>query len=246
MGEIKTSLRKNLWDEENRLIAVDLKPDEPTGHPIAIYTYNAAGERVVRYNYDRIDVASDATEISQVAAANIMIYPNGLLMAKIVKDKKDTSANRLAYTKHYYIVAERLSAKIGTSTNLGLYPVDLVNNTMPEIDQLAVRNPSNQSVQAAGEIVAMVYYKFNQPAPASNSTYEGNLYTNSHENIGSTNYFYFHPDHLGSSRYITNKDGFVSQHMEHLITYMHFKEFLCVVFVAKKVKNCDKNSIAFN
>lgn len=87
----------------------------------------------MRYNYDRIDVASNATEISQVAAPNIMIYPNGLLMAKIVKDKKDTSANRLAYTKHYYIGAERISTKIGTSTNLGLYPVDLVNNTMPQI-----------------------------------------------------------------------------------------------------------------
>ena len=95
------------------MIAVDLKPDEPTSHPIAIYTYNAAGERVVRYNYDRIDVASNAKEISQVAAPNIMIYPNGLLMAKIVKDKKDTSANRLAYTKHYYIGSERISAKIG-------------------------------------------------------------------------------------------------------------------------------------
>lgn len=72
---------------------------------------------MVRYNYDRIDVASNATEISQVVAANIMIYPNGLLMAKIVRDTKDRSANRLAYTKHYYIGAERISAKIGTSTN---------------------------------------------------------------------------------------------------------------------------------
>lgn len=33
---IKTSLRKNLWDEENRLIAVDLKPEESTGHRLLI------------------------------------------------------------------------------------------------------------------------------------------------------------------------------------------------------------------
>ena len=36
VGEIKTSLRKNLWDEENRLIVVDLKPEKSTGHRLLI------------------------------------------------------------------------------------------------------------------------------------------------------------------------------------------------------------------
>jgi hypothetical protein len=30
------------------------------------------------------------------------------------------------------------------------------------------------------------------------------------------NIYYFHPDHLGSNSYITNKAGVVTQHMEYL------------------------------
>jgi hypothetical protein len=33
---LSISLRKNLWDEENRLSAIDLNPYENTNHPIAI------------------------------------------------------------------------------------------------------------------------------------------------------------------------------------------------------------------
>ena len=137
-------------------------------------------------------------------------------MAKNLEDPGKPRTSNLVYTKHYYIGSERISAKIGTSTNLGLYPQQLAETAMPQISHPVVRNPSNQSVQGAGSIIAGVYAKFNQPAPANNFIIEGNLYTNSHENIGSTNYFYFHPDHLGSSSYITNKAGIVSQHMEYL------------------------------
>ena len=77
-----TSLRKNLWDEENRLKAVDLKPDDPTGHPLAIYTYDAGGERSIRTNYDRIDIASNATEQPDKVKDNVMLYPAGFIMGK--------------------------------------------------------------------------------------------------------------------------------------------------------------------
>ena len=137
-------------------------------------------------------------------------------MAKIVKDPGKPRTSNLVYTKHYYIGSERISAKIGTSINLGLYPQQLAETAMPQISHPVVRDPSDQSVLDAGEIVADVYAKFNQPAPAINSTYEGNLNTITHENLGKINYFYFHPDHLGSSSYITNKAGIVSQHMEYL------------------------------
>ncbi len=128
---------------------------------------------------------------------------------------KNPRVSNLTYTKHYYIGSERISAKIGTSTNLGLYSETLFATAMPQISHPVVRNPSNQSVQDAGAIVEMVYSKFNQPLPENNPMPDGNSLVIVH-NLGKINYFYFHPDHLGSSSYITNKAGVVSQHMEYL------------------------------
>ncbi len=125
VGEKEIKLRKNLWDEENRLKAVDLKPDEPTNHPIAIYTYDASGERRVRYNLDHTDVASNSKEVGQKANNNIMIYPSGLLMGKVIEGKDDRTGEdiyAMTYTKHYYIGSERISAKTGTEKDLGMYP----------------------------------------------------------------------------------------------------------------------------
>ncbi len=46
------------------------------------------------------------------------------------------------------------------------------------------------------------------------------VYTAHDQNLLNT--YYYHPDHLGSSSYITNSAGMVSQHME----YMPFGETL--------------------
>jgi hypothetical protein len=86
VGEVETSLRKNLWDEENRLAAVDLKPDDTNAHPVAIYTYDAGGARVVRYNYDRVDAYSNASKAGGAVKDNVMLYPSGLLMGKAYHD----------------------------------------------------------------------------------------------------------------------------------------------------------------
>src|SRR5690606_1959450 len=122
VGEEIISLRKNLWDEENRLMAVDLKPDDTTMHPVAVYTYSAQGERVVRYNYDRIDVFSNAHKVGQQGKDNVMIYPSGLVMAKVLELTNDKKDFHISYTKHYYIGSERISAKTGTCVNIGYYP----------------------------------------------------------------------------------------------------------------------------
>src|SRR5690606_12765303 len=50
-----TTMHKNLWDEEDRLRAVNLNPEERNPHSLAVYTYDAAGMRAVRYVPGRID-----------------------------------------------------------------------------------------------------------------------------------------------------------------------------------------------
>lgn len=59
--------------------------------------------------------------MSQKATDNTMLYPSGLLMGRAIhaKDDRGTRVDRINYTKHYYIGAERINAKTGTYKDLG-------------------------------------------------------------------------------------------------------------------------------
>ena len=59
-----------------------------------------------------------------------------------------------------------------------------------------------------------VYNTFELQAP--NLSLAGQQSTTYFPHEGDLEVFYFHPDHLGSSSYITNLDGNVTQHMEYL------------------------------
>jgi len=52
--------------------------------------------------------------------------------------------------------------------------------------------------------------------PALNSTDDYVEESSNFNHLRNLDYFYFHPDHLGSSSYISNAAGTVSQHMEYL------------------------------
>jgi hypothetical protein len=216
VGGEKISLRKNLWDEENRLIGVDLKPDEATAHPIAVYTYDAGGERTIKYNYDRIDVASNGEEVGESSKGNIMIYPSGLIMGKAIYVADGKQENRLAYTKHYYAGSERVSAKTGTAFDLGYYPLIEMQETMPQINATAIDGISDTHLNIAAAIIDSVHIRLGVTPPTLQAIMEDGSVTGAQHDVQLLNYSYFHPDHLGSSSYITNSAGTVSQHIECL------------------------------
>jgi len=137
---------------------VNLKPDDPSAHPIAIYTYDAGGERTVCYNYDRIDVSSNATEVGQAWKDNVMIYPSGLIMGKPTRFGRE--GNTLVYTKHYYIGSERISAKTGTLAKFGDYPSALVIAKMPQMNgqpNTLLRAPSTLTQADARQTVINIH-----------------------------------------------------------------------------------------
>ncbi|NUY81909.1 hypothetical protein HUK80_13475 [Flavobacterium sp. MAH-1] len=217
VGEKTFKLRNNLWDEENRLKAVDLKPDEKTMHPIAIYFYDATGERSVRYNLDRLDISSNGSEIGQASANNIMVYPNGLLMAKVTKQDANPDNRVLTYTKHYYAGSERISAKTGYYSNLGHYPLQtfLDANGMGTLSASLIRPLSNDRVNQAQGAISKIYTAFNLPQPTFAPIVESVVLKYKEDPKGNSPYYFF-SDHLGSSSYIVNAAGNVSQHMEYL------------------------------
>jgi hypothetical protein len=165
---------------------------------------------------DRMDASSNATRQGAESLDNIMIYPIGLLMGKVKRiTDKGIPVNRMTYTKHYYIGAERVSAKTGTMADLGLFPNGFINQTntgLTEIDTAVIKGASRLAITDAEVILKKVYTTFLQTPPVLSWKREGDL-NNTNHNGQNLNIYYFHPDHLGSSSYITNGLGNVIQHI---------------------------------
>ncbi len=207
-----TTLHKNLWDEEDRLRAVDLNPDEPAAHPLAVYTYDAAGMRAVRYVPGRLDAWSNANSVSRNERDEVMLYPSALVTAKAlsIPGNVPQPGNLVSnYTKHYYIGMERVSSRIGTAKDLGLFP--------PKVDGLfpGIRTKANESVTNANTGLTHTYTQLEQTISLTQVN-EGNELQRFTHDPNKYDAYWYHSDHLGSSSYITNLAGTVTQHIEYL------------------------------
>ncbi len=136
-------------------------------------------------------------------------------MAKALKVNPMEKDLPLTYTKHYYIGSERVSAKTGTMDKLGYYPLHWVTSEMPFLN-IGIQDRSAERFVKAANVVASINQLFGSSLPALNTTDNYiDLYDATHY-LEKMDVYYFHPDHLGSSSYITNMAGMVSQHMEYL------------------------------
>ncbi len=214
------TLYKNLWDEEDRLRAVDLNPQETQAHPLAVYTYDAGGQRIVRYVPGRADVFSNANPALHRAIDDVMIYPSPLITAKLIRPKPDDDISQArtditSYTKHYYIGSQRVSSALGTTFRLGFFP-NQANNFFADLTAMEdFRDVANAKVHTATAALSATYSAMNQSIALPNPAVEGVSMTFLFYPELYDAYFY-HSDHLGSSNYISNNTGIVSQHTEYL------------------------------
>ncbi|CAM4038308.1 hypothetical protein FLBR109950_13955 [Flavobacterium branchiophilum] len=157
-------MRKNLWDEENRLRAIDLNPEPNTVHPVAIYTYDAGGERIIKQNATSVAIYENALQVGTAIKNDFMLYPSGMLVAHPGEN------GALSYTKHYFAGSQRVSSKIGTTTNLGKFLQEwtLIENSSGEAPINFVSTSHDQlTVAEAG--LNHVYTQFNMPTQTFNS-----------------------------------------------------------------------------
>ncbi|QTY28294.1 RHS repeat-associated core domain-containing protein [Flavobacterium sp. CS20] len=139
----------------------------------------------------------------------------------------------LSYTKHYHIGSQRVASKIGTSERFGFYSeqiIPLANLANADginlIDVLQDPDEDGQNFNHLNERRNRILQAFDIP-PLESETVD----ISEDENVtqGSDNFahgyagdlqhvevFYFHSDHLGSSNYVSNYDGDISQHAEYL------------------------------
>ena len=221
----KASEQKYRWDEENRLLAAD-----ENGF-VSNYWYDADGERTVKTSGENeaIYVNSEFSG-GNTSTARFSLYVSPYLVA----------GQGGKYTKHIYIGSQRIVSKLGDLASYGADPrrIPYAGN---EADGLTInyKDKYNQQLQSIKDN----YKAFDQPyngkdnddyvngqgfccndgtpeaarARAMNASTRAAVDNNFHDK---DNYekmqFYYHPDHLGSSSYITNLDGEVAQHIEYV------------------------------
>jgi len=217
-SETADVLRVNLWDEENRLRAIDLNPSSPFGgggglHPIAIYTYDAGGERIIKHNSTNVAIYENALKVGEKNQPDFMIYPSGMLVFR----PSFGGDGGGSYTKHYFAGTQRVSSKIGTTTNLGnfLEEWQQQEQSSPSYPAITTQAQMDNANTGATKVFGLKGFNFTNPpiitggntsfVPIAAFTATGT----------ETDQYYFHPDHLGSSNYITNFVGEVSQHSEY-------------------------------
>jgi len=218
----KASEQKYRWDEENRLLATD-----ENGF-VANYWYDADGERTVKSSGEgeQIYVNSEFSG-GRTNTAKFSLYVSPYLVA--------SQGGR--YTKHIYIGSQRIVSKLGDLASYGVDPrrIPYAGNEADGItvDYKAKYALQQQSIKDNYKDFGVAYngednddyvngrgfccndgsLEAAQAKAMTRSAIDGNFKPNDdYEKMQ----FYYHPDHLGSSSYITNLDGEVAQHIEYV------------------------------
>ena len=225
--DISAAERKLKWDEENRLLSSD-----DNGF-VTNYWYDADGERTVKTSGEGEQVYVNSVFAGgRTNTAKFSLYVSPYLVAN--------QGGR--YTKHIYIGSQRIVSKLGDFDSYGSDPrrIPYAGN---EADAVTVDYKGKYASQQ--QVIKDNYASFDVPyngednndyvdgegfccndgsleaaqararmaAMAKANSVSGNFKENDdYEKLQ----FYYHPDHLGSSSYITNLDGEVAQHIEYV------------------------------
>ncbi|MFY7936926.1 MAG: RHS repeat domain-containing protein [Flavobacterium sp.] len=108
-----------------------------------------------------------------------------------------------------------MSSALGTTYQLGFFP-NQANNFFADLTAMEdFRDVANAKVHTATAALSATYSVMNQSIALPNPAVEG-VSTTLPFNPELYDAYFYHSDHLGSSNYISNNTGIVSQHTEYL------------------------------
>ena len=224
-NEVGTGERKLIWDEENRLLASD-----DNGF-VTNYWYDADGERTVKTSGESNQVyVNGVFSGGSTNTAKFSLYVSPYLVAN--------QGGR--YTKHIYAGSQRIVSKVGDFASYGSDP-RRIEYAGANTDGLSVDYKAKYVAQQ--QVIKDNYKFFDVPYNGTdNDNYadgegfccnDGSMEAaeakamkkaqsravsssfkdpDNYENLQ----FFYHPDHLGSSSFITNLNGDVVQHIEYV------------------------------
>lgn len=224
IADEKAAERKLKWDEENRLLAVD-----DNGF-VSNYWYDADGERTVKTSGESDQVyVNGVFSGGSTNTAKFSLYVSPYLVAN--------QGGR--YTKHIYAGSQRIVSKVGDFASYGSDP-RRIEYAGANTDGLSVNYKAKYAAQQ--QVIKDNYKTFDVPYNGTdNDNYadgegfccnDGSMEAavaqarkaqahavaksfkdpDNYENLQ----FFYHPDHLGSSSFITNLEGEVVQHIEYV------------------------------
>jgi len=200
--------RNLCWDEENRLLSVH---DSGELNNISSYLYDAGGERTWKFSGPEVLMQLNAHVVHSSAILQKTLYASPFM----VMTETD-------YTKHYFIEGERICSKIGGGFGSADFaptelPIDFIFGNANSIAN-DLRKMVRSSIACSG--FSGRFRIDDELIPAYDLM----------DNPENMRYFY-HPDHLGSSSFITNIDGKTEEHIQ----YLPYGE----IFVQQRTKSFD-------
>lgn len=179
---------------------------------VSTYRYDDAGNRTVKLcgNGEAVFVNGDESGSIFTQTNRFTAYPNPYMVY-----------NGSRYYKHIYVGSERIVSKV--SVNNPDYDPRQENCAGNSIKGYTVKLQAQH--QALSDSIASIYSKFEVPYFGSNNdTYSYNWQDGIHR-VAAANQepdsygelaYYYHSDHLGSTSYVTDANGEVSQHVEYV------------------------------
>lgn len=179
------------WDEVNRLRVVN---SEKLMHH---YFYDATGERVLKAATSQEDVYENGQAVlSQVYLNNFTTYPSGFIVVE--PDGR--------YTKHYYAGTQRVASQTGD-----VYASSIFGRPENNGGSTAF-NPAEHKQQLLRDMLQYAA-KTGQELPKFKESKEGDSSTTAQDHRAKliSELYFYHPDHLGTSTYVTDGQGFAYQ-----------------------------------
>ena len=179
---------------------------------VSTYRYDDAGNRTVKFsgNGNAVFVCVSDSSNGFTQTNRFTAYPNPYMVY-----------NGSKYFKHIYVGSERIVSKV--SVNNPDYDPRQKDCAGNEITGYNVKLHSQH--KALSDSIASIYAKFEVPYFGSNNdTYSYN-WQDGIRRVAAANQepdsygelaYYYHSDHLGSTSYVTDANGAVSQHVEYV------------------------------
>ncbi len=197
-----------LWDEENRLGAV---ADNGT---MQHYIYDASGQRTIKAKGDNQLVNINGVNTGGKGTADnytMYVFPH-------------FTVHNNKYTKHFFVGSQRILSKLGQPGTLDDIAVIEKVNGVNKIDYNIKQGNTNDHIQGHYKWIGedgqvMTAGKSGKIPPGILKKYSdlpNDSIDNGNVDKYERNQYFFHPDHLGSTSFITDASGEVSQHTEYL------------------------------
>lgn len=190
--------RKLFWDESNRLRVID--ENDQMQH----YIYDAAGERTLKASshVEQVYENGQLVNSSNITFSTYTTYPSAFLVI---------DANQ-QYSKHYYAGTQRIVSKLGEE-NVSIFEARRKTTEAigkdtkePEVSYETIKQIQITDLQAIldkakrGKALFKEYKPENEPVVDT----EGKEIERAPAQVG---IYFFHPDHLGSSTFLTDGSG---------------------------------------